>query len=356
MEKVYLAELKNGEIINRDLCNAYGAILIHKGTKITDSLKQKLLNNNVQFFFSSRELTPTANTYAEFFDDSIIKKMEEANKVYEESFDELANQFEFFKENHHINKKVMTDIATQLVDSISGSDQIFIGVQGIKEKDFYTYIHSLDVAVFSIIFSNSMNLSESETREIALAALLHDVGKIQIPDSILTKPSRLTDSEMKQMKNHPVIGYNILKNELTYPDEISLVALQHHEKINKKGYPLGVSWDSLHPYSRMVAICDIYDAVTAKRVYRKGMLPHEAIEFLLSIANIELDYSLTKQFVRAVAPYPLFTKVLLNTGEEGVVIRLHDNYPHRPVVRLLNRNLVRDLMSELTVFISKVLQ
>ena len=355
MKKIYLADLQNDTAVDCDLCNAYGAVLIRKGTKITMQLKQKLLNNNVEFFFAPSELTPSINTYRDLFDTFTIEKMEKANKVYEESFDKLATQFEFFKENHHIDKKVIADIGNQLVDSISGNDQIFVGIQGIKEKDYYTYIHSLDVAVFAIIFSNSLNFSDSETREIALAALLHDIGKIQIPDDILTKPSRLTISEMNQMKQHPVIGYNILKNELDYPDSIALIALQHHEKFNRKGYPFSVSWDSIHLHSKMVAICDIYDAVTANRVYRKGMLPHQAIEFIMSIANSELDYSLTKQFVRSIAPYPLFTKVLLNTGEEGVVVKLHDNYPHRPVVKLLNTNVSCDLMIELTVFISKVL-
>ncbi|PHS34306.1 MAG: hypothetical protein COA82_07355 [Alkaliphilus sp.] len=355
MKKIYLVDLHNDKIVDCDLCNAYGAVLIRKGTKITIQLKQKLLNNNVEFFFAPSELTPSIDTYVDLFDTFTIKKMEKANKVYEESFDELATQFEFFKENHHIDKKVIADIANQLVDSISGNEQIFVGVQGIKEKDYYTYIHSLDVAVFAILFSNSLNFSDSKTRKIALAALLHDIGKIEIPDDILTKPSRLTVAEMNQMKQHPVIGYNILKNELDYSDSISLIALQHHEKFNRKGYPLGVSWDSIHFHSKMVAICDIYDAVTANRVYRKGMLPHQAIEFLMSIGDVELDYSLTKLFVRSIAPYPLFTKVLLNTGEEGVVVKLHDNYPHRPVVRLLNSNTSCDLMTELTVFISRVL-
>ncbi|MCD5415072.1 MAG: HD-GYP domain-containing protein [Clostridiales bacterium] len=356
MEKIYLSELKSNETISRDLYNTHGAILVHKGTKMTDLLKHKLLKNDVQFFFSTRKLTPITAEYAKFFDDTTIRKAEKANKVYQESFDELANQFEFFKDNYHLNKKVITDIATQLADSISGSDQVFVGIQGIKEKDFYTYTHSLNVAVFSIIFANSMSLSTAETREIALAALLHDIGKIQMPDSILTKPFKLTVSEMNQMKNHPKIGYDILKNELSYSEEIALAALQHHEKVNKKGYPYGLSWDSLHPYSRMLAICDIYDAVTTNRVYREGMLPHQGINFLMSIVGSELDFSLTTQFVRSIAPYPLFTKVLLNTGEEGVVIRLHGNYPHRPVVRLIHHNLVRDLMSELTVFVSEVLK
>ncbi|KAB3524830.1 HD-GYP domain-containing protein [Alkaliphilus serpentinus] len=356
MKKLYLSQIKDGSPIPMDLYNCNGAVLIKKGTEMTDILRRKLLRNNIDYFITDIAIfEPDINKLYDV-DDILLREVEELQKVYKVSFDEFSNQMESLKKNHTLDKGTLDDISNNLIQCITEHKQVYIGIQGIRRKDFYTYIHSIDVAIFAIIMGESLGLSKRNLKKLALSALLHDVGKIEIDDEILSKPTSLTEDEMNKMKMHTIYGYEIIKDKLGYFEEIAMVALEHHEKVDGSGYPKAAEKKNIHFFSQIVAICDIYDAITADRVYRKGVLPHRGVEYLMSVTNSHIDHELTRKFIGNIAVYPLGTQVGLNNGEEGIVIHLHKGFPLRPVVRIKGSNIKRDLMKELTLFVKEVIE
>ncbi|AOY76061.1 HD-GYP domain-containing protein [Clostridium formicaceticum] len=356
MEKIYLSEIENGTPIAYDLCNDKGTVLVKKGTQITEALKKKLQKNNIIFLMKDTSPFDNLENSMEHLDETVINQIQETKKVYKQTFAQLSREFETFKSSDRLDKKMVADIAKNLVVSISNNQQVYMSIQGIRNKDVYTYLHSIDVSIFMILFGKSLQLEASEMVDAAIAGMLHDIGKMKIPDRILLKPKKLLPEEMEIMKKHTIYGYDILKNHLGYSEIIARVAKEHHERMDKGGYPNAVGWEKLHLFSKMVAICDIYDAITAQRIYKKPMLPHKAIEYLMTVAGIHLERELVRKFIYNIAVYPLGTKVLLNTGEKGIVININKGFPLRPMVKTTDTNKIRNLLIELTVFIKEVLE
>ncbi|MHB8065358.1 MAG: HD-GYP domain-containing protein, partial [Ruminiclostridium sp.] len=166
-------------------------------------------------------------------------------------------------------------------------------------------------------------------------ALLHDIGKVMIPPQILQKNSALTDEEYEIIKQHSVIGYNILKKIPQISEVSAMVALCHHERYDGKGYLSGLVRDEIHIYSRIVAIADIFDALTSDRIYRKKISINQAIDYLTVIAAASLDSKVLCCFTKIIPPFPIGTGVILNNGEKGIVIKLNQNLPTRPVIRIV---------------------
>ncbi|SET66634.1 HDIG domain-containing protein [Natronincola peptidivorans] len=355
MQKVYLSEIEDGTPIAYDLYNAQGAILVSKGTKITTTLKEKLQKNNIIHLTTNVSPFEAIDDRIEHLDEPVIKKIQEIKKVYKKTFQSISEEFERYKSRGTIDALLIEDIVQDLMGSIYKNQQVYMNIQGIRRKDAYTYLHSVDVSIFMILFANSMNFDKKDIEAAAIAGMLHDIGKTKIRNSILLKPDKLSDEEMEIMKRHTLYGYDILKNQLGYKEDIARVAREHHEKFDGTGYPERRKWKDLHVFSKMVMICDIYDAITAERVYKKAMLPHKAIEYLMSIIGSHVEHDLVRKFIHNIAVYPLGTKVILNTEEEGIVIRNNRGFPLRPVVKIIDSKKRRDLLVELTVFITEVL-
>lgn len=354
MKRKYLAQIENGEPIEEDLFNTNGAILVPKGKVMTQHLRRQLLRNNIEYFLLDVTGYDGLESHFNHFDPDTIKRIEEVKKVYTASVKNLGAEFERVRKQGNLDKVAIKEIARELVESIGRNQQVYLGLEGIRRKDFYTYIHSIDVAIFMIVLAKSLQLSKERQEQAAMAGLLHDIGKTRIHDSILMKPGKLTDDQMRVMQEHSRMGHEILAKELNYPHEIACAALEHHERKDGTGYPRKVGWGRLHLYSQMTAVCDIYDAITGERVYKKAMLPHEAVEYLMTIVDTHVDRSLTNQFIRNIAVYPLGTQVTLNNHEEGMVIRLHDGFPTRPVVRVTGKGTARDLLQEKTLMVTGV--
>ena len=180
-----------------------------------------------------------------------------------------------------------------------------------------------------------MRLNRLRLRELAVGALMHDLGKIIIPAEVLNKPGPLTAAEFEQVKQHSYQGFEILRQQ----GEIGLlsahVALQHHERIDGTGYPRGLAGTDIHEYGRIVAVADVYDALVSDRAYRPRYLPHQAAEILVEESHTTLDDQVVRCFLRKVAFYPVGTVVRLSTGVIGVVVDVNQPMTVRPVVRIL---------------------
>jgi putative nucleotidyltransferase with HDIG domain len=239
-----------------------------------------------------------------------------------------------------------SSIADDLMAAINDNDAIAIDISALKTSDEYTFKHSVDVATISMIVAKQQNLPDSEIREIGIAGLLHDIGKTKVPLSILNKPSRLTDQEFAIMKQHSVFGYHMINERHEFSPAVSLGVLQHHEKINGAGYPMGVNDSKICPYARILSVADIYDALVTERPYKAPYSQRDAIEMIMSM-TLELDINAMKSFMESMILYPVDSIVELSNGEKAKVVRNNPHYILRPTVVGLTSGTVYDLGEDL---------
>jgi HD-GYP domain-containing protein (c-di-GMP phosphodiesterase class II) len=231
-------------------------------------------------------------------------------------------------ENFTTTTRSITD---DLMRAISDNDAVAVDISALKVSDEYTFKHSVDVATMSMIVGRKHGLSDEEVYEIGISGLLHDVGKSKIPNEILNKATRLTDEEFAMMKQHSIFGYSILKEKNDLSNSIKLGVLQHHEKMNSKGYPMGVAADKINLFARIISVADIYDALVTERPYKKPFSARDAVEMIMSMTE-ELDINVMRSFLESVILYPVGTDVELSIGERARVIENNPKYVLRPKV------------------------
>ena len=236
-------------------------------------------------------------------------------------------------------------IAEDLSKSILSNNSIAVDIRTLKTSDEYTFRHSVDVATISAIIGKKYGLNDKELHELLVAGLLHDMGKSKIPLEILNKPGKLTDEEFAIMKSHSTLGYNILKEKNEFPPQILLGVLMHHEKLNGKGYPMGVTEEKIPTYARIISVADIYDALVTKRPYKEPFGQREAMEMVLAMGDA-LDIKALECFSKSVILYPVDSLVQLSNGQLAKVVANNPDYPMRPKVVEIETGRVLDLAND----------
>lgn len=237
-------------------------------------------------------------------------------------------------------------ITKDLMKAINDNDAIAVDINALKTSDEYTFKHSVDVATMSMVIAKEQGLPQQDIYNIGIAGLLHDMGKSKIPLEVLNKPAKLSDEEFAIMKKHPVLGYEILKEKEDFSQVIALAVLQHHEKMNGKGYPMGVASDKICPYAKILSVADVYDALVTARPYKKAFSQRTAVEMIMSMTE-ELDITAMKSFFSSVILYPVDSTVELSNGESARVVKNNKGSVLRPTVVGLTDGKVYDLANDL---------
>ena len=245
-------------------------------------------------------------------------------------------------------------IANNIVEEIRESESMIVETINLSTYDNYTYTHSVNVDILSVILGVACGLRDDELRKLSQAALLHDIGKTCVPIEILNKPGKLTDEEFAEVKKHPQYGYNMLKDNYDVSSVTRNAILSHHENEDGSGYPRNLTSEQIHLFAKIIHIADVYDALTTKRVYKDAMNPADALEYLMGNAERMFDKELVTIFMDYIAPYPLGVQVELSTGQKGLVVKNNRKMLSRPIVRLDGGALV-DLMEHLDITIIKLL-
>jgi HD-GYP domain-containing protein (c-di-GMP phosphodiesterase class II) len=236
-----------------------------------------------------------------------------------------------------MGNSVSTNDVAPLVDEIAQSvarnSNAMLTVTRMKTKDDYTYLHSVAVCALMIALGKQINY-QGDYHSLGMAGLLHDVGKMTIPDEILNKPGKLTDEEFEIVKNHPQSGWEILKNSDDI-NEIALdVCLHHHERVDGNGYPDKLSADNLSLVARMAAVCDVYDAITSNRCYKDGWEPANALKKMAEWKDGHFDEKIFQAFVKTIGIYPTGTLVKLKSNRIAVVVAQSEATLLKPVIKM----------------------
>lgn len=270
---------------------------------------------------------PRTNISEEIKNQHIGKALYELNSIFETDTAVKELSAQAVKKVNSIADDILVDI---------GNDSTYLGNQmiALQNYDDYTYKHCLRVAMLATSVAYQLDLSKNDTKDVIISALLHDIGKSGIDHDIIIKPSKLTDAEFAEIKRHPFMGYNVLKNSgNAFNANVMSGVLFHHEKYDGSGYPTGLKGRDIPLIARILAVCDVFDALTSNRPYRKPWSVAESEEYILGSCGTHFDFDVTSAFMRAFNPYPVGTMVSLSNGRHGVVIQTNQTVL-RPVIRI----------------------
>jgi HD-GYP domain-containing protein (c-di-GMP phosphodiesterase class II) len=236
---------------------------------------------------------------------------------------------------------ILTDIASwtdDMIDSVLYAPDALQCMAALRQKDTYLLEHSINVSILLVTFGQKLDMSRKELNAMAIGGLIHDIGKIKVKDSVLNKPGKLTDEEFEHIKLHQTFAYELI-DEIEGLDSISRdICLMHHEKLDGKGYPKGLKGEEITLYGRISSIVDIYDALTADRVYKQGMSSSEAFKIMLKLTPFHLDSNLVYTFINCIGIYPVGSLVELSDGRVGIVWTANDTQPLKPLVKCFYSN------------------
>jgi len=352
MKKVTVSELQPGMVLAKDVYNHEdGRLLLLKGFSLKPRYITKLESLGITYVYINEEAIP------------VTEEEIGEEKIYSEAFTTIRNVLTSVRDGESIEVAPVKETVDEIVHKIINNESVFMQLTGIRDIDNYTFHHSVDVCIYSVITGKAIGLSTEELTVLGIGAILHDIGKCKVPTEILLKPGKLTDDEFMVMKLHTIYGYEIIYNSDGLSKQIANIACQHHEKWNGAGYPAGIKENQIDTLARIVSVADVYDALTADRCYRKKDLPHEAAEFVMGNSGTLFDPDLAKAFIKNIQVYPDGCMVLLNTGEIGSVIDASKNMALRPKLKIIARKegppifdpYIIDLVANPSVFIVDVL-
>lgn len=340
MRLVSIRQVQTGMKLGRTILTEDGKVLLGTGMTLTDRLIQGLIRSGIDSLYIDDPLTqdivvedlisPETRQIAIETIQRTVKQITNSNK--------LARRISVKEMGLHFQQAF-----SSILNDLMGNQHIVLHLTNITSQSISLYQHSVNVAVLATAVGMSLGYNRNQLTDLGIGAMLHDIGKIELPQDMLNKTTRWDDSEMELAKEHSMNGFNILRKQRDLSLLSAHVALQHHERLNGSGFPQGLKGKQIHEYAQIVGICDIYDSLTSPRPWRKRYMPQDALEYLLGSGGHLFEHNLINSFRKHIAVFPMGTSVVLNSGEVGVVCRVDPEYCHRPTVRIIKDGRGNDL-------------
>lgn len=334
MEKLIFSTLEcpDGYEITDDVFNSRGSLIITKNTIVNETIRQKLVAFNVDKIAACEQTKkmdaiPANNPKA----DIIAFKLK-----YQKSVNSVKAIINDLAAGRGLDNEKVTEICNSLYENMHSNIVVTECLNKIKIVDEYTYAHSINVALYSMLIGKWLELPESEIRLLMIAGILHDVGKSKIPINILNKKGPLTGEEFEVIKKHPSLGFEIIKDNADINKKVKEAVLMHHEKENGTGYPFGIKSVGISSFAKIISIADVFDALTSERVYKKRQTPFDTFrEFeRMGIAEGNFDPGILLKFIHNISQYYVGSRVMLSTGKFGEIVYVPPHNISDPVVRV----------------------
>lgn len=328
MRRVSVEHLKMGMKVARSVYKADGLPLIQAGIILTDAFIERLRQLEIP---------------AVYIEDADVADIEIDDVICEETRVEAIEQLRTTINDLRAGKGLSIEIIDEtkamignIINELLMNREILVNLNDIRVVDDYTFGHSVNVCILSLITGISLHYNQLQLRDLGIGAILHDIGKAKISEKILKKPAPLSPDEFNEIKKHTWYGFEMLRSCKDISLLSSHIALQHHESYDGNGYPRGIERGEIMEFARIVSVADVYDALTSDRVYRNAVMPHQAVEIIQKLKGNKLDPKITNIFLRHIPIYPLGSKVELNNGQTGFVVAVNQDFITRPVVRVID--------------------
>lgn len=345
MKEISVLELQEGNYFDAPVYLDEAFILLSPDTPLSEGLIQRLKHWGYEKVFSDGSLSEApayissgaATTASSVLDMDVRDKQEigDAKKLYYSLVNYTLESFKRFKEDNRLNIPQLSERIKELIDTIkSNRDPILRYPEFVYPSENYMYVHSVNSAILALAIGELMKLPPHRMIELGLAALLHDVGMLKLPDAVYLKVENLSEKEFQLVRAHTTLGYKILKG-FSVSEEIALAAEEHHERLDGSGYPKKLQGDKISFYSRIVAVVCSYDAITSKRMFKTQNDAHAAVMELLKGRNKSYDENVIRSLIVCVSAYPLGSLVLLSDDSIGRVTKTNPESPRFPFVQVL---------------------
>ncbi len=352
--KIFISQAIPGMTIAEDIYTKDGHLIIAKGTILSDKIITRLEFYSVPDISVLSDTNITASA-AEFIQTKYYEEIKnsEAFKRFHLAY---KNTVSSFKENldeiatgqNDIDVDQLLNDLNRILCQCDSSIELFNMLHCMRQYDDTTYVHSLNVSLICNIIGKWLHFEPGDLEVITLCGLLHDVGKLMIPSKIIAKPAKLTDEEFSTIKTHTIRGYNLLKNK-KIDSRIKHAALLHHERCDGSGYPYGFYSDQIDPFAKLVAIADVYDAMTCARVYRGPLCPFEVVSLFETEGYTKYDPKYIMTFLEGIVQTYIHNSVRLSNNIEGEIVLINRLELSRPVVKAGDQFIDLSKQRELTI-------
>ncbi len=338
MKRVKTSDLKAGMILASDVYNYQDQLILPAGIALTEKAIKKLSFYSIFFVRVEDPEMP----------DIPVQKTEESYSQRVRHSDEFKRYKEAFEHNVGLMKVLMTEFleeepteeavnavvnnAIQMLEDKQADSNVFDMLHNMREYDDITYAHSLNVALICNVLAKWLGMTEKEQKLAFTCGILHDIGKLMVPEEVVQKQGKLTKEEYDQMKMHPIEGYNHIRN-LDIEEHIKKTILMHHERYDGSGYPIGIKGDEIDKYARICAIADVYEATTSARKYRGASSPFQVVEIFEKEGLQKYDTHMIMTFLEKIVDNYMLNRVRLSNGEVGEIIYINKNNLSRPIIK-----------------------
>jgi len=303
----------------------YNQLLLAAGINNISRFSESLLNLGITSIYVEDDISE---------DIEITDAISDATRL--KCKDALQEAIIHFRTQGSFDMCSISEATNLLIDEMLLRPDVLVCLNDIATTDDSTLVHSINTTVFSLLIGQQLKLSTIELKSLAEGTILHDIGKTLIDPKVLYKTGILNNDELEIVKQHTIAGYELLKTNPLLTELSRIISLQHHERLDGSGYPYGLTDKQIHPFSKIVAIADMYDALTAERCYRKSLTNYQAYQILAKESTVKLDANLLGLFLKNIAIYPNGTLVNLSDGTRGIIKRQNSGIPFSPIVMVLN--------------------
>lgn len=360
---IFIFDAQAGMKLSRDIILSDGSMLAPKDTVLTPSLIARISSLHVLEINIYNENEPSASQLernaaplnADAENTNYYEKVRSSDEFkhfeteYNNNVDSIKDHLSYFlSSDDSTDTNTMVSDTMNIIANTRNSLQMFDMLHAMRNKDDITYVHSVNVSLIAAVIGKWLNYSEDQIKILTLAGLMHDIGKLLVPEKILNKPGALTDNEYEIMRHHVNLGYEQIKDkELPLP--VKEAVLLHHEKCDGTGYPFGLKSADIPAVTKIITIADIYDAMTANRIYRAPICPFEVVKVMYQDAFTKFDPVYAIPFLKNVVASYIGTNVKLSDGQMGKVVLINDNALHQPVVQCGNEYVDLSKKSNLSI-------
>ena len=297
------------------LCTGTGEEFLVQGFELTEVISMREIHGLAE------DISPLNRSFPEVKAASPNMEGMLSQRTQLKAIRTVSSMVNIVRSKQRIQTQETREAAGMIIGEIAASPDAIINLMAVKSFDDYTYAHSINVATLALTIGHYMKLPKADLLILGMGALLHDIGRLRINLEILNKEGKLTENEFKRVRQYPQIGYELLKSSVDLDPRVLQTVLYHHEKFHGGGYPRGLKGKDIHLFARIVAIAEVYDALTSPRPYRPAMNPYDAIRVLLSNTENQFDPEILAVFVKRMSLFPPGSMVKLSDGSEALVIR-----------------------------------
>jgi HD-GYP domain-containing protein (c-di-GMP phosphodiesterase class II) len=333
MRKISIKIARPGEKLARDIITDNGNVLLRAGRELNNIILERLSKLSIDSIYIEDKLTEDIRPSESLNEDTRVQALTTVRHTMlraasNPSIESLAAAPQL--------GAIFRDVYKRLLEAMTAHEPMLVNLADLHVSNDYLFNQSINVATLSILMGLSKGYNERQLEELGIGALLVDIGMLRLPKSLWNTDSPLTEEDRKIIRTHPEVGFQFLRKQEGISLISALCAQQHHERYDGEGYPNQLKGDEIHEYAQIIAIADVYSALTSTRTHRQRYTPAEAIEYLYAMGNSHFSMRMLQLFISQVAIYPVASTVLLNTGQTAVVYEVKPSLVTRPIIRIIS--------------------